>query len=377
MKHKTINIDNQDGEVGLEFSNIGLAPDDDKLITTFKNSTSYITVQGDKIQCYNTSDDTFKALDLNPLGGGFKLFGSILTNTGGITIDNIVDANDTLTIKNTNSYVKYNNNNVDCYNTSDDTGQILNINTNADNYVKIFSLLCDNAGETLTSNYRLDVNGNALVREDLIINRNLGLLNTNTVLDRFVNATKSNTSLDVRTDQEAIRLMLGGATDTDTNTYIECNNNTAQTRFFTNTRFDGDCEMYGDTMTIKTTGLDIYRPSGNSSYNLRIRDLQGVFEFRNRTFNCVNASNPALGTLMEIQNTNTAEVRIGSASNARVGIGATPQLGIHLVVGGTSKFGWVVVNQNMTVTNDLFIKTNGRIFQRADANNSMNIISTE
>ena len=60
-----------------------------------------------------------------------------------------------------------------------------------------------------------------------------------------------------------------------------------------------------------------------------------------------------------------------------MGIGATPQLGFHLVVGGTSKFGWVIVYQNVTVTDDFLVKTNGRIFQRADANNSMNIISTE
>ena len=91
----------------------------------------------------------------------------------------------------------------------------------------------------------------------------------------------------------------------------------------------------------------------------------------------MNASNPGIGTLLELQNTNTAEVRVGSASNARMGIGATPQVGFHLVVGGASKFGWVIVNQNMTVTNDFFVKTNGRSFQRADANNSMNIISTE
>ena len=79
---------------------------------------------------------------------------------------------------------------------------------------------------------------------------------------------------------------------------------------------------------------------------------------------------------MELQNTNTAEIRVGSASNARMGIGANPQLGFHLVVGGTSKFGWVIVNQNMTVVGNYWVDTNGRIFQRADASNSLNIVST-
>ena len=44
---------------------------------------------------------------------------------------------------------------------------------------------------------------------------------------------------------------------------------------------------------------------------------------------------------MKLQNTNTAEIRVGSATNARMGVGANPVLGFHLTVGGTSQFGWV------------------------------------
>ena len=42
---------------------------------------------------------------------------------------------------------------------------------------------------------------------------------------------------------------------------------------------------------LPTIGADLYRPSGNSSYNIRIRDFQAMWEFRNRTLTCRNGSN--------------------------------------------------------------------------------------
>ena len=69
--------------------------------------------------------------------------------------------------------------------------------------------------------------------------------------------------------------------------------------------------------------MDIHRSSGDRNYILRVRDGQGVFEFRNRTFNCLNASNPGIGALMELRNTNTAEIGVGSATNARMGVGCS------------------------------------------------------
>ena len=185
------------------------------------------------------------------------------------------------------------------------------------------------------------------------------------------------------------RLRIGSTSNAEVGIGVQYNSayflNVGGVSTFNQARVATDLEVIGNLnltsstgdIQVPTTGMDIHRSSGDSNDSLRVRDGQGVFEFRNRTFDCLNASNPGIGTLMEIQNTNTAEVRVGSASNARTGIGATPQLGFHLVVGGTSRFGWVIVNQKMTVTNDFFVKTNGRIFQRADANNSMNIISTE
>ena len=79
---------------------------------------------------------------------------------------------------------------------------------------------------------------------------------------------------------------------------------------------------------------------------------------------------------MELQNANTAELRVGSATTARMGIGVNPVSGFHLTVGGTSQFGWVRINQNLTAVGNYWVDTNGRIVQRADASNSLNVVST-
>ena len=151
-----------------------------------------------------------------------------------------------------------------------------------------------------------------------------------------------------------------------------------QARVATDLEVIGNLDLTSSTgdIPVPITGMDIHRSSGDSNYSLRVRDGQEVFEFRNRTSNCLNASNTGIGTLMELQNTNTAEIRVGSATNARMGVGANPVLGFHLTVGGTSQFGWVRINQNLTAVGNYWVDTTGRIFQRADAFNSLNVVST-
>ena len=46
-------------------------------------------------------------------------------------------------------------------------------------------------------------------------------------------------------------------------------------------------------ITVPTTGSDIIRNSGDANDTLRVRDTQGVWEFRNRNLRCMNPSNPA------------------------------------------------------------------------------------
>ena len=117
-------------------------------------------------------------------------------------------------------------------------------------------------------------------------------------------------------------------------------------------------------------GADLYRPSGNSSYNLRIRDLQGIWEFRNRTLTCRNASNENLDALMEIQSLGQGQVRIGTATTARVGIGATPNSSYFLNVGGHSRFGIATIATRLDLLGDLYTDETGTDIFRPSATTS-------
>ena len=360
IKHKTISIDNQDGQVGVEFNNIGLVPDDDKLISTFKNSTSYLTLQGDKLQCYDTSDDAEKALDLNPNGGGYKMNGSVIVPTGGLTIDNQDGNTKTLEVKNTVSYFRFNGNSIDCFQTANNNGQPININGIADQYVKIHSLFVDATTATPSPSYRFDVNGDALFRNNIVVNQDIKILNDNTTIERYVNSTKANISMDVRTNEDAIRLMVGTATDTDTNTYLECDKTNTKTIFYKDTDLRGNLNLTSSTgdIQVPVTGMDIVRASGDANYNLRIRDTQGVWEFRNRNFRCMNPSNPANGTEMILHDTGgDYRLRIGSTSAAQVGIGVQYNASYFLNVGGLSNFNQARVATDLEVAGDINLTT--------------------
>ena len=148
LNNSTINIS---PVAGLVFSN--QTGGGDKVLAEFKNATSYITLQGDKIFCNNTSDDAIKQLDLTNNNAGYKMSGKIEAPTG-LTIENTTDGNLSFTVRNTDNYITFNNDSIDSFNASDDTGRILNLNANADQYVKSHSLLIDTGVETLTSGYR-------------------------------------------------------------------------------------------------------------------------------------------------------------------------------------------------------------------------------
>ena len=135
-------------------------------------------------------------------------------------------------------------------------------------------------------------------------------------------------------------------------------------------------DLIGD-MYVKGTGSDIVRPSGDANYTLRVRDTQAVWEFRNRNFRCMNPSNPSTGTEMILHDTGgDYRLRIGSTSDAEVGIGRQYNSSYFLTVGGISNFNQARVENNLELLGEQLINTNARIFQRADAFNSLNVIST-
>ena len=241
-----------------------------------------------------------------------KMSGKIETPTGGLVVENTADANLSLTVRNADNYITFNNDNMDCYNSVGDTGRILNFNANANQCVKSHSLLIDTVTNTLTTGYTLDVVNNAITREDLKINGN-----------------------------------------------IDLTNNTG-------------------AIQLPPAGVDMFRNSADANYNLRIRDTQRVFELRNRIFRCMNPSNPTNGTEMVLHDTGgDYRLRIGSSTTATVGIGRQYNFSYHLTVGGVSNFNETRVENNATFLGYQSLSIDGRIFQRADANKSLNIVSTE
>ena len=319
LKNSTVNVEPLEG---LLFSN-QFGAEVDRVVSVFKNQTNYISLQGNKIIANATSDDSLTVLDLNP-SNNVKIsnltIGDItVPDTGSDIIRNSGDANYTLRVRDTQGVWEFRNRNFRCMNPSNPANgtEMIIHDTGNDYRLRIGSLTNAQVGIGIANNasYFLNVGG--------VSNFNEARVATNLQVIE---------NLDLRSST-------------------------------------GDIQ-------VPTTGMDIHRNSGDSSYTLRVRDGQGIFEFRNRTFNCVNASNPGIGTLMELQNTNTAEIRVGSATNARMGIGANPVLGFHLTVGGTSQFGWVRINQNLTVVGNYWVNTAGRIFERADAFNSLNLVST-
>ena len=319
LKNSTVNVEPLEG---LLFSN-QFGAEVDRVVSVFKNQINYISLQGNKIIANATSDDSLTVLDLNPSNNvkitNLTIGDIIVPDAGSDIIRNSGDANYSLRIRDTQAVWEFRNRNFRCMNPANPANgtEIIIHDTGNDYRLRIGSQTNAQVGIGVqyNSSYFLNVGG----------------------LSNFNQAR-------VATDLEVI-----GNLDLTSST--------------------GDIQ-------VPTTGMDIHRSSGDSNYSLRVRDGQGVFEFRNRTFNCLNASNTGIGTLMELQNTNTAEIRVGSATNARMGVGANPVLGFHLTVGGTSQFGWVRINQNLTAVGNYWVDTNGRIFQRADASNSLNVVST-
>ena len=132
-------------------------------------------------------------------------------------------------------------------------------------------------------------------------------------------------------------------------------------------------------MTVSSLGFDLVRPSGNTTYTLRVRDYQGIWEFRNRTLTCRNASNENLDTLMEIQSLGQGQVRIGTASTAQVGIGATPNASYFLTVGGFSNFDVIRSATRLDLIGDMYVKGTGSDIVRpsGDSNYTLRVRDTQ
>ena len=191
------------------------------------------------------------------------------------------------------------------------------------------------------------------------------LVDANTTIERYTNATKSNISLDLAINETAssIRLINENNDDTDTNTYIECNNTTNGTTFFKQLFINGAVSFDNDTvfLPVSTNGIQLWRISNNSDPTLRIRDGTAQWIYINNILRCTNA-NEGDGNIM-ILNDNSASnnsngMRLGSLTSAEVGIGKANESGYFLSVGGATKVDSLEVNINITMNGDTITSTN-------------------
>ena len=257
---------------------------------------------------------------------------------------------------------------------------------NATNYITlqgnkiIANATSDDSFVDLTLNPSGNVNitndlsvGNIDLTSNLTVGGEIQLTDTNTSIERYSNATKSNVSLDlsIRETASAIRLISGNNDDTDTNTFLECNNTTGGTTLFKPTNFRDIVSYESDTANISnSSGLTLYKDTTDASNVLTVKNAQGYITFNSLNINAYNTSNDSSSLLL----LNTAN---GNGCYClSLGIGAIAG-GNKLNVAGNSNFGGTTALQNTsTFNNNVHINSSGRLFQRADANSSLNIIST-
>ena len=210
------------------------------------------------------------------------------------------------------------------------------------------------------------------------------LVDANTSIERYTNATKSNVSLDLSINEtaSAIRLINGNNDDTDTNTYIECNNTTNGTTFFKQLFIKGAVSFDNDTvfLPVSSNGIQLWRISNNGDPTLRIRDGTAQWIYVNNNLKCTNA-NTEDGNIM-ILNDNSAvnnsnRMRLGSLTSAEVGIGKANESGYFLSVGGATKVDSLEVDNNITMNGDTITSTNNNgieIFKNTtDASNVLTV----
>ena len=197
------------------------------------------------------------------------------------------------------------------------------------------------------------------------VNHPIELVDSNTSIERYTNATKNNISLDLSINEtaSAIRLINGTNDDTDTNTYIECNNTTNGTTFFKQLFIKGAVSFDNDTLflPVSSNGIQLWRISNNGDPTLRIRDGTAQWIYVNNNLKCTNA-NTEDGNIM-ILNDNSAvnnsnRMRLGSLTSAEVGIGKANESGYFLSVGGATKVDSLEVDNNITMNGDTITATN-------------------
>ena len=288
----------------------------------------------------------------NNLSNNFQTTAQLNTNFYNKTeVDSAIAVVDGKALNNFNDINAINTNLTDNYknNTQLDNDYYTKTEIDANNWINNTALASYALTSTLTNDYLTSTQiGTSYYNKGEVdtliagagggVSNPIELVNSNTSIERYTNATKSNISLDLSINEtaSAIRLINGTNDDTDTNTYIECNNTTNGTSFFKQVFLNEAVIFNNDTvfLPVSANGIQLWRISNNANPTLRIRDGTAQWIYVNNNLRCTNA-NEEDGNIM-ILNDNSASnnsnrMRLGSLTSAEVGIGKANESGYFFI----------------------------------------------
>ena len=336
LKNSTVNIEPLEGVL---FSN-QFGAEADRDVAVFRNQTSYITLKGNKINCNATSTDSQETLELNNQGNGIVQIGTASTARVGIGAS--PNPLYFLAVAGTSSF--------------DVIRSAIRLDLIGDMYVK--GTGSDIVRPSATSDYTLRVRDNVGTFE--FRNNKFGRTNGQMVLQ-----DDGDCELFIGTEGTA---RVGVGTAPDANYFL----NVGGTSNFNTARIANGLELENETANINNAnGLTLYKDTTDASNVLTVKNAQGYIKFNSFNINAYNTSNDSSSLLL----LNTAD---GNGCYClSLGIGAIQGANKLNVSGGNSNFGGTATFQDTSTFNaDINVNNSGRIFQRADANSSLNVIST-
>ena len=294
-----------------------------------------------------------------------------ISPTTGLLFSNQTGGGDKIisVFKNATNYITLQGNKINANATSDDSVVDLDLNPsgniNMNNDLAVNNL---NVTTNATVGGEIDLTGNLTVKGDI------ELTNANTSIERYTNATKSNISMDLSINEtaSAIRLINGTNDDTDTNTYLECNNTTGGTTLFKPTYFKDIINYESADFNISnTSGLTLYKSTTDASNVFTVANNSGKLRFRSFGIDAYNTNDSSQQLFLNMNNSNAVRCN-------KLGIGANAVVDVLNVNGGNSNFSSTVrFNGATTFNNEMLIWNNSKIYRRADANNSLNLITND
>ena len=131
--------------------------------------------------------------------------------------------------------------------------------------------------------------------------------------------------------------------------------------------FDGTTANINDA----TDGLTFYKASTDASNVMTVANDSGKLKFRSFGIDSYLGNDSPAELFLNMNNPNGVRC-------AKMGIGASPGTDTFKCIGGNAYFNCTVrFDQIPTFNSSIYVSNSGRIFQRADVNNSLNVISIE